>query len=424
MIPSRKPNSGAGSHLALMSLPIFAGYLATSSTGNAQEALHTALQGDQSYHTRRQQAVESPMPMHAGPVGFSVGARLGLEYDDNVLLQDTNAREDFIIKPGIDVGVYYPITDRTRINLGVGIGYDVYTQGTRQDRFTLAPNSELAFDFEIGRTLITTYDRFTYSQDLLQQGEVASNGQYGGLDNSLGFRVSWVPEPLLVEGGYSWNIFVSDNQQYSDLDRNSHQIFFRVGQILAERSRWGVEATASKTMYDNGVRNDFASLSVGPYLELQATEAISINARAGWTWTLFDNNGQLAAPADVSVPYMSLGVRQQLTAHFSHNLSVAREVRVSVETQYVETWTARYGFNWQITDIIAPAAGVFYEKGKQPTTTVNEEYDRIGLDIGLPFQLTDHLSLALSYQYTIRDSNSAGRDYTDNRASLNLAYRF
>lgn len=424
MIQSRSIPSGTGSRLALISLPIIAGTLATSSTVHAQEALQTAVQGDRSYQTRRQQAIESPMPMHAGPVGFSVGATLGLTYDDNVLLQDMNPQEDFIITPGADLGIYYPITDHTRINFGVGLGYEVYTQGARQDRFTLAPNSELALDFEIGQALVTTYDRFTYSQDLLQQGEVASNGNYGGFNNSLGFRVSWVPEPVLVEGGYSWGIFLSDNQAYRDLDRKSHQLFFRVGQILAERSRWGVELTGSKSMYDTGVRNDFTSLSAGPYLELQATEALRIVARAGWTWTLFDSNGQLAPPDDVSVPYASIEVRHQLTAHFSHNLSAGREVRVSTESQYIDVITLRYGFNWQITDVIAPGAGVFYEKGKEPSVPTTEEYDRLGIDFGLPFRLTDHLTLSVGYTYTIRDSNLALRDYADNRGSLNLRYQF
>lgn len=421
MIQSRTHGSSAGSRLALISLPILAGCVSTT---QAQEALLNAVQGDQSYQNRRQQAIESPMPMHAGPVGFSVAANLGLAYDDNVLISSENQQDDFIVTPGATVGIYYPITERTRINLGVGLGYQIYTQGTRQDRFTLAPNSELAFDFEVGKALVTTFDRFTYSQDLLQQGEVASNGNYGGLDNALGFRISWVPEPVLVEGGYTWDMFASDNQTYRGLDRNSHQLFFRMGQVIAQRSRWGVELTGSKTFYDTGVRNDFSSLSAGPYLELQATEALFLNARAGWSWTLFDHNGQQAAPADVSVPYLNLNVRHQLTAHFSHTLSAVREVRVSTESQYIESLVFSYGFNWQVTDLITPAVSVFYEKSREPSVPMTEDYDRVGLNFGLPFRLTDHLTLALGYIYTIRDSNISGRDYTDNLASMNLSYQF
>ena len=424
MIQRRIAPRGAASRLALISAPVFAVCWLAPSSARGQEALRTAVEGDRSYQNRRQQAIESPMPMHWGPVGFSIGTGVGLTYDDNVLLSETDAQEDFIITPGVNVGVYYPLTDRTRLNFGIGVGYDIYTQRTRDDRFTLAPNSELALDFEIGQALITTYDRFTYSQDLLDQGDVASTGNYGGFNNTLGFRVSWVPEPLLMEGGYSWNLFLSDNQEFSDLDRNSHQVFFRLGQILAERTRWGVEISGSQTTYDTGKRNDFTSFSVGPYLEWQATESLNLSLRGGWTWTMFDDNGLLAAPDDVSVPYASLVARHQLTAHFSHNLSAVREVSVGTETQYLETLIFRYGLNWQLTDVLTPSAGVFYEKGKAPGLLADEDYDRVGIDFGLPFRLTDHLTLALSYQFTIRDSSLPTRGYDSNRATLNLNYQF
>jgi hypothetical protein len=424
MIQRRIAPLGAASRLALISAPMFAGCLLVPSSGTAQEALRTAVEGDRSYQNRRQQAIESPMPMFWGPVGFSVGTGVGLTYDDNVLLQETNAQEDFIIAPGVNLGINYPITERSRLNFGVGVAYEIYTQKSREDRFTLAPNSELALDFEVGRSLITTYDRFSYSQDLLKQGDVANTGSYGGFNNTLGFRVFWAPEPLLVEGGYSWNIFISDKEQYGDLDRSSHQVFFRLGQIIEERTRWGIEVSGSQTMYDTGVRNDFTSLSVGPYLEWQVTDALNLSLRGGWTWSIFDDNGLTPAPDDVSVPYAALQARHQLTASFSHNLSAVREVSVGTETQYLETLVFRYGFNWQIGDNIAPTAGIFYEKGKAPTFLVDEEYDRVGIDFGLPFRLTDHLTLSLGYQFTVRDSNAPNRGYDSNRATLNLAYQF
>lgn len=423
MIPRRSLVVSAGPRPALLLLPVIAGTLA-SSTVHGQEALRTAIEGDRSYQSRRQQAVESPMPMFWGPVGFSVGAGLGLTYDDNVLLEETNPQEDFIIAPGVNVGVYYPITDRMRLNFGVGVGYEIYTQGAREDRFTLAPNSEIALDFEIGRSLITLYDRFSYSQDLLDQGEARSSGNYGGFDNALGFRVFWVPEPVLVEGGYSWNFFLSTDDEFSDLDRDSHQVFARVGQIIQERTRWGVEVSGSLAAYDQPLRNDFTSLSVGPYLEWQVTEAINVNLRGGWSWTMFDDNGLLAPPDDVSVPYLALQARHQLTAHFSHDLTAVREVRVGVNTQYIDVLNFRYGFNWQMSDLISLGVGAFYEMGEEPNFLFTEEFDRVGFDIGLPFQLTDNLALTVSYQFTIRDSNVAGRDYDNNRATLTFGYQF
>jgi hypothetical protein len=424
MIPRRSYSGSPVSRLTRFSLPFLTGTLTFTFAGQAQEALRTAVEGDRSYQTRRQQAVESPMPMHWGPVGFSIGAGLRATYDDNVLLEDANPQEDFIIAPGVDLGVYYPITDRTRLNFAVGVEYEIYTEGSREDRFALAPTSQLAFDMEIGRSLITIYDSFSFSQDLLEQPEARSSENYGGFDNTLGFRVFWVPEPLFVETGYSWYMFLSSDEEFSELDRHSHQAFFRLGQVLAERSRWGGEVTASHTLYDTQERNDFTTFSAGPFLEWQATEAIFVNARAGWTWTMFEQSGALPAPDDVSVPYLAFQARHQLTAYFSHELTVVREVRVGINTEFVDSLSFRYGFGWQISDLIRLNAGASYETGEEPGQLATEEFDRLGFDVGLPFQITDQLSLGLRYQFTTRDSNLPTRDYDNNRASLDLTYQF
>lgn len=421
MIPQRSLKRNAGARRALMSVPLVTGCLLAPGAATAQEALRTAVEGDRSYQIRQQQASEPALPMSWGPVQFSVGASLRLTYDDNVLLSDANPDEDFIIAPGVDVGVFYPITERSRLSFGVGLAYEIYTQDTRTDRLSLSPNSEVALDFEVGRSLVTVYDRFSFSQDLLDQGEASEARNYGGFDNSLGFRVNWVPEPMFVETGYSWNLFLSSNDEFSELDRTSHQVFLRVGQVLAERTRWGVEGSGSDTTYDEGERNDFQSVSFGPFLEWQVTEAINLGLRGGWSWTMFDQTGTSPAPDDVSVPYLGIDARHQLTDNFNHSFSATREVRVGFNSEFIEILAFRYGFGWQLTEMISLSGGAFYELGEEPG---DEEYDRYGLNLGVPFQLTDRLAFSLGYQFTVRDSNFAGRDYTNNRGTATLRYQF
>lgn len=364
------------------------------------------------------------MPHNWGPVGYSISAGLGLAFDDNTLLVENDPQEDIIVTPNVNLGLNWPITDRTRLTFGVGVGYDIYTQGSRDDRFTLTPNSNLSFDFELGQTLITIYDSFSFSQDLLEQGEARSSENYGGFDNTAGVRAMWAPEPIFLEGGYSWNIFVATDEEFADLNRNSHQVFGRVGQVVAGRTRWGAEVTASRTLYDEPIRNDFNSASVGPFLEWQTTEYLNLSLRGGWTWTVFDDNGLLLTPDDVSVPYMALMATHQLTAAFRHNLSAVREVRVGVNTQYIETFIFDYEFNWQLTDLLGFSAGAYYEIGEEPSFLTTEEYDRIGVTFNLPLQLTDNVMATLGYQFTIRDSNLIGRDYTNNRATVSASYTF
>ncbi len=426
MIPQRSLKRNAGARRALMSVPLVTGCLLAPGAATAQEALRTAVEGDRSYQIRQQRVSEPAGLMSWGPVQFDLGTFLRLTYDDNVLLSDTAEQDDFIIAPGVGLGANWTITDRSRLSVDLDLSYLIYTQDTRDDRVNLSATSGsgLALDFEAGRTLTTIYDRFSLRSDLLDDGEVSEARNYGVFDNVAGVRTIWAPEPLFLEGGYSWNVSLSTDGEFRDRDRQSHQVFGRIGHIIEERTRWGIEATAWHTIYDTSVRNDFNSVSAGPFLEWQVTEAISLGVRGGWSWTMFDQTGTEPAPGDLSVPYMGVDARHQLTDSFSHSLSATREVRVGFTSQFTEVLRVRYGFGWQLADRLRVNGGVFYEFGEIPRIPTDEEYDRYGFDLGVPFQLTERLGLSLAYRFTQRDSNVVGRDYTNNRVIATLSYSF
>lgn len=426
MNPQRFLQRNAGSRLALMSVPLVTGCLLAPGAATAQEALRTAVEGDRSYQIRRQRVSEPAGLMSWGPVQFDLGTFLRLTYDDNVLLSDADKQDDFIIAPGVGLGGYWPITDRSRLSVDLDLSYLIYTQGTRDDRVNLSASSGsgLALDFEVGRTLTTIYDRFSLTDQLLDQGEVSETRNYGIFNNTAGLRSLWAPEPVYFEGGYAWDVALSTDGEFRDRDRQSHQFFLRAGQIIEERTRWGLEATAGHTIYDVGVRNDFSAFSAGPYLEWQVTEAVSLSLRGGWSWTVFDQTGTEPVPDDLSVPYVGVDARHQLTEDFSHSLSATREVRVGFTSQFTEVLRARYSFGWQVAESVRVNGGVFYEFGEIPRIPTDEEYDRYGFDFGVPFRLTEQLGLSLAYRFTQRDSNVVGRDYTNNRVTATLSYSF
>jgi uncharacterized protein (PEP-CTERM system associated) len=69
-------------------------------------------------------------------------------------------------------------------------------------------------------------------------------------------------------------------------------------------------------------------------------------------------------------------------------------------------------------------AGAFYENGTDAAAATAEKYDRIGFQLGTGYQLTRNLGLNLGYQFTLKDSDRALRDYRQNVVSLSLNYRF
>ncbi len=422
----RSPTSLTVRGFALGSLPIAAGLLFTSGNVGAQEALRNAVQGDRNLATRIQQSgSEIDAPITLGPVRMTAGVRVGVEYTDNANQSGIDPHDDLIITPGVDFGLFYQVTDSSRLALGFGVGYRFYVNQSRPDQLDLTPNSNLAYDFRAGDALITLYDTFSYSSDALNQGDLVNRSNYGGINNAVGIRTIYSPEPMFVEGGVSHaNFWSTKSDAFNDLTRGSEQAFLRVGQVIAENTRWGVETSGSYIHYDVPIRNNLYQLSAGPFVEWQITKAWTLSGRVGWSWTTFDNNGTLPAPDDISRPYVGLDVTHQFTENFRHTFSAVREVSTGVETQILETFTFNYGFNWKITDLFGFGAGAYYQIGEQPGALTTENYDYYGFNAGFPFSITKRFTTSLNYTYRNRTSNISTRNYDVNTVTLGLRYSF
>lgn len=414
-------------------LSVVAGALFLHESADGQEALRSAVEGDRNLQNRIQQSnSEVDAPFTLGPVQMTVGLRLDLTYTDNSANSGLNPQEDFIITPNFNIGLFYQITDSSRLSFGVGLGYEIYVEQTREDRLLITPNSELAYDFRAGNTLVTLYDRISYSSDALDRGDLVNRSDYGGIENTVGIRALYSPEPVYLEGGYShFNFWSTQSDTLSgrpaglgQLDRASEQLFFRVGQIIAESTRWGVETSGSYIHYDVPLRSNLYQLSLGPYLQWQITEAWNLTGRVGWSWTEFEQTGTVPAPDDISAPYLGLNVSHQWTDNFRHNWSATREVSTGVETQILERFVFNYGLNWQVTELLGFRAGAYYEIGEQPGLIATEDYDYYGFNFGFPFAITERFGAAVSYEYRDRVSNIPGQSFDENRVTLSLSYQF
>jgi hypothetical protein len=134
-----------------------------------------------------------------------------------------------------------------------------------------------------------------------------------------------------------------------------------------------------------------------------------------------------------------LEVQHQLTDYLSQNLRVERDVQPgsSQGSDYVEQLTANYTLNYALTQYINVIGMVTVEDGTQPyvnyiytpfgdfpVSTTTEHYQRYGEGLQATWQATKRWSSSLGYHYWLRDSNVAGRSYSENSVSLNLTYTF
>jgi hypothetical protein len=388
-----------------------------------QEALRTAIQADRSYEARQAPVVWPEDQLRAGPVRFDVGAVISAEWNDNVNIAEINRQQDYILRPQVNVRALWPITDRTRLSLGAGIGYTIYLEGNRDDRLLLSPDSELAFDMAIRDVQITIYNRVDYSDDLVSEGGVSDARNYARISNTAGVRATWSLHDWRLQAGYSHFNFWSLTDAFQELDRSSEQVFARVAYALAAATQVGIEASGSITDYREPVRSDFHSLSVGPFVEWSVMEDLRVRLRGGYVRYEFEDRPTGPSLGTLDSHYAGLTLEHRLTPFLSHRLGVSRDVQVGINSDYVERFRTDYSIRWALFDPASVSAGVFYEHSSEPHQRNDERYDQVGFSTGFRYQLISRLSTSVSYRFTWRDSNLAGRDYRQNSVAWSLAYR-
>jgi hypothetical protein len=362
--------------------------------------------------------------MHIGPVNLFLAPTLSAEWNDNVNLSPDQPEPDFILRPQVNVGAFWPASEYVRLNLAAGVGYAWYVEGHHENRLLITPDSNLAVDLPVKDVVVTFYDQATYQDDLAANAALDATRDNANVQNTAGLRATWMPGDWVLQAGYAHFNYFSLTKGYEYLNRASEQFFGRAGYALAGETRAGLEASGSMSAYDQSWRSDFYSVSFGPFLEWSITEAVQVTARGGYVEYISEPNAYAPPPGNVNSYYFGIEASHQITEHLSQRLGGIRDVQVGTTSAYLEQLTVHYDLRWAFTDFAQLSAGVTYEHGQEPRNQFVEEYDRLGFSIGLSYQLTQRLSSTLAYRYARRDSNLPGQEYQQNSVTLSAAYRF
>ena len=410
---------------------------------SAQDALQSAVQGDRSYRDRSStEFILDRDAIRTGPLTYAIGVGYNLEWNDNVYSEASNGDQDFIHSPQGSVRATWQATRDSVISLGVGVGYQKYTKHSDLDRTFFTPDSDIAWDIPVKDWVFTLYDRFSYSQDLLNQGALTEpatsrTGEFPRLENTIGLRARWMPSQYVLEAGYGHHILYSSSGDYAYLNRATEQVFARAGYRFAEATQAGLEISGGLTSYDTGLRGDNQNFSVGPYAQWQLTEATYLALHGGYVLYHY-NADNFDSAHNLSSWYISAEARNRLTDVISHGLTVSREVQQGANldqrpgvggnrnTDAVELLGARYSISWAFHEQGALGANVMYEHGTEPQVGVEQVFERYGFGMSASWRFTRHLSTGLGYRFTKRSSDTApGQgDYQVNSVTLSANYQF
>jgi hypothetical protein len=403
--------------------PVVLGCALAGMDGHAQEALRTAVEADRAYEIRQLTGGWADAPLRAGPMQLAVGTGLEAEWNDNVTISDADPLEDYILRPQLNLQAFWPMTEQLRLSFGVGVGYTIYLQGHREDRLLLSPDSQLAFDMRFRDVLVTVYNQVRYQDDPISEPGLSEGREFAQLSNTAGARATWLLNDWRLQAGYSHFNFWSLTDSFRYLDRASDQVYVRVGLALAPSTQIGMESSGSVTRYDQSIRSDFLSASVGPFLEWRVTEHLELRLRGGYVHYDFEERAGAAPLEPLDTYYLGLAADHQLTRFLSHGVAATREVRVAIEAEYAEQFRAEYGVRWNLLEPVTVSTQVFYDHSREPRPVQDERFHRVGGGLEVGYEVTDRIRAEVRYRFITRDSNLPGRNYAQNSVLLGLRYR-
>jgi len=404
-------------------------------TASAQEALRSSIAGERAAAERKRALENQSYNLRLGPVSFLLDSSLSFELNDSVNLSTAGNQEDLIVRPQLNTRAYWPLTEKNALYFSVGVGYAKYFNHPVYDRFLVTPGSELSFDLFVKDFRFTFFDRFSYTQNPLDNGAISGVANYGGLDNQAGLNALWDLNKAILSVGYAHANWISSTPQFAYLDRASELFFARAAFLPNPTTAVGIEATGSLTEYDQSFLNNSVGFSAGVFAEWKLTPKLQLKPRVGYVNYQFDTEGPIGRAGNPSTYYFSLDIDHRLNESISHSLEGGREVRLGTFSDFEELYFVRHGITWNLIKDVHLSTQWFYEHGtyppfvffvatNQPVFLFGETFDRFGAGLSLSYRLMEKLYISLAYRFTLKDSDQRVRDYQQNALTLGLTYRF
>ncbi len=393
----------------------------------SQDAVRPSLAGEMASEARQEDIERIPYNLLVGPVRFRFSATVGVEYNDNINLSQHDEKEDDVIwRPQINFDAIWPITQLNTLRFDLGLGYSIYTMhpANNTDSILITPGSQLAFDIFVGDFRINIHDRLSIQQDPIAEAALSNTSDYDRLENTAGVSVLWDLNKVLVEVGYDHYLFHSLTSEFDYLNHQSDILSGSASVAVASTTNVGVESTGVFTYYDEHVMNDSTDASVGGFVESQLSTYLHFRLAAGYQNIQFEDNGTVDDHSQVSDYYANILVSHRLNAMLSQSVSAGHENQLGVNSNYITLNFIRHTISWNIVRNTLLTTEFFYEDGNESGGFIDEHFHRVGAAGTVGYQLTPHITLGLRYQYTQKDSDVPGRNYIQNRVSLDGTYSF
>ncbi len=379
----------------------------------------------------------------AGPVQMSFDAGMGVEYNTNVNLSEDNPKGSLVLSPRVGMNLYWPITRINSVSLDLGLGYNYYLNDPDLggQYLLISPATELMFNIFIQDFIITIYERPSITENPTDDPTINDVVNYTFFNNVAGIDVIWDLNDLQFGFGYANQIRYSLNDDYNNQDTVSNQIYANASAMVQPFLRVGVEGSVYNTYYfderpfrtggGNGTvtentsnLNNSVGGSAGLFAMGNISRFTSWSAGVGWQITQFNESNNPLNTGNASNPYFYFGVANELNRFYTHSLSASFESEPSYESNFVQAFNVGYSFNWILIRNWSLGGGAFYQNGTESPGPESEDFNRVGANVGLGYQVTKNLVASLYYSVITKGSTVLADSYNQQIFGLNLNYNF
>jgi len=387
-----------------------------------------------------------------GSFRFGIAAGVGIEFNDNITLAETNRESDIIFRPIMNIDSEWRISDLNTLRFNIGLSYAKYFDHSQFDTngVLISPNSELAFTFYTGAIKWTVRDRVGYEEDTYDVPDISNQAVYRRWENQAGLEGEWaINQTVSLTFGYDhYNLWATDDSGEPEFELQSRSIdtiFIKPAVQINPAVKVGVNASFSFINFQDSDRSDGNAIMAGPFIEWQVSEYTNLYLEGGYQGLNFDhpsnfNNAAIdqlgLSPADAAAVqselqdnedshsyYVRFEINNRPSEFFRHRLAFSKTAEIGFESDYINLYNVEYDADWKVMEKMEVGPSIFYEHYTS-SSPLDEKGDRIGATIGIRYHFTNSLTLGLDYRYLWKNTNLPDQDYYQNLVFLSLYYKF
>lgn len=405
--------------------------LLSQKAGHAQT--RESLAGESAAQALEKEIEAEPYDLQYGPVRGNLSARVGVNYTDNVFYSETR-KDDMMVEPDLTFGAFWPVSKLNELRLSLGVSYEWYMKNRELNANApfIHPGSELSFNLFVGDFHIRLHDTFSYEESLFINSFAGNEpfynfnnvGTFSRFDNKAGFDVTWDLEKVVIKLGYDHETFISPTSEFEYLNRESEWVTASAGYYLGDHVQAGVEGQASWHNFEQEtILNDHWHARGGPFVELTFPSDITLRGGGGYDLARYDTAA--SGNSDYNTYYAYGRISQKLRL-FTHALEGGREHLLGDNANNMRTDYVRYTITSPIVAHVdlAANAGVNVAEESGGASAFDEKFTYYDFGFRASWQFHKHWRTGAGYEYILKNSDLADRDFQRNRVTLDLEWTF